>query len=602
MKILKFIVLISILFFIPAYSYSSNLGELRISLIDGDVQIRTEDTEDWVPASINMPLTGGDRIWVPEGGKTELQSRDGTYLRLGEKSALEILTLDNNSYQFYLTEGRAYANFRGLKDSILQIDTPVSSVRAYDRSHFSIDVSEEGYTDISVYRGSVYVEGEEGKTQIEAGKMLSLREKGYAEISPLGLPDLWEKWNRERDQRLTFRRPPSRYLPGELASYSNDFDQNGRWVYEAGYGYVWTPTVVVSAGWAPYRVGRWVWMGGDYVWISYEPWGWVPYHYGRWIFLGVRGWCWVPPPPGAIFWGPGFVGWVHTPTYVAWVPLAPGEIYYGHGYYGPHSVNVTNVNITNINVTKVVYKNVHINNAVTVIHHDTFIGRKHVDVKTHENPFLTHRISVAGPAIKPERTTRLPVVKEIPPARRPPETIREIHVKELKQKRPLVRNKDASVFRPASPTKALPMTKMERPKPLQERVGKPPTTREGVEKPKESKPVGKRVEKPQEFRPQEKVIEKPREQKPMEKRVEKPQEFRPQEKAIEKPREQKPLEKRVEKPQEFRPKEKTIEKPREQKPVGKRAEKPQEFKPQEKAIEKPREHRPVGKEIEKPGS
>jgi hypothetical protein len=594
MKIFKFIVLISILFFLPAYSYSSNLGELRIGLIDGDVQIRTEDTEDWVPASINMPLTGGDRIWVPEGGKTELQLRDGTCLRLGEKSALEILTLDNNSYQFYLTEGRAYANFRGLKDSILQIDTPVSSVRAYERSQFGIDVSEEGDTDISVYRGSVYAEGEEGKTQIEAGKMLSLREKGYAEISPLGPPDPWEKWNRERDRRLTSRRPPSRYLPGDLASYSNDFDQNGRWIYEAEYGYIWTPTVVVSAGWAPYRVGRWVWMGGDYVWISYEPWGWVPYHYGRWIFLGVRGWCWVPPPPGAIFWGPGFVGWVRTPTYVAWVPLAPGETYYGHGYYGPHSVNVTNVNITNINVTNVVYKNVHVNNAVTVVHHDTFIGRKHVDVKTHENPFLAHHISVAGPEIKPERTTRLPVIKEIPPARRPPETIREVHVKELKEKRPLERNKDASVLRPTSPAKALPMTRIEKPKSLQDRVGKPPTTRERVEKPT---PTREGVEKPKSTR---EGTETP---KPTRERVEKPT---PTREGVEKPKSTregidrpKPTREGIETP---KPTREGIERPKESNPTGRGVEKPRELKPQEKAIERPREHRPAEKETEKPRS
>jgi hypothetical protein len=116
--------------------------------------------------------------------------------------------------------------------------------------------------------------------------------------------------------------------------------------------------------------------------------------------------------------GPGFVGWVQTPTYVSWVPLAPGEIYYGHGYYGPHSVNITNVNITNIQVTKVVYKNVHIRNAVTVVHHDTFVTGKHVEVKVRENPFLRERISIGRPNIKPEKTTFMPVIKEIPQVKR----------------------------------------------------------------------------------------------------------------------------------------------------------------------------------------
>jgi hypothetical protein len=56
MKILRRLAFIFILSLLPAYAHSQNLGDLRISLIDGDVQIRTEDTGDWVPASINMPL------------------------------------------------------------------------------------------------------------------------------------------------------------------------------------------------------------------------------------------------------------------------------------------------------------------------------------------------------------------------------------------------------------------------------------------------------------------------------------------------------------------------------------------------------------------
>src|SRR4030065_2661698 len=114
-KFIKSIVLAFMLFYFPAYVSGSTLGSLRISLIEGDVQVRTEDTGEWVPASINMPLVDGDRVWVPEGGRTELQLRDGTFLRLDENSALDILTVEKDSFQFYLTEGRSSTNFRGLK-------------------------------------------------------------------------------------------------------------------------------------------------------------------------------------------------------------------------------------------------------------------------------------------------------------------------------------------------------------------------------------------------------------------------------------------------------------------------------------------------------
>ncbi len=639
MKILKYVILAFMLLYFPAYASGSTLGSLRISLIEGDVQVRTEDTGEWVPASINMPLMDGDRIWVPEEGRTELQLRDGSLLRLDENSALEILTVEKDSFQFYLTEGRSYGNFRGLKGTLLQIDTPDSSVRIYERSNFRIETTQDGYTDISVYRGVVYAENKDGETSVDEGNTLSLGEGTNAELSPLGPPDEWERWNRDRDRRLVERRPPSRYLPDELQAYSSDFEENGRWVRVREYGYVWTPTVHVSVGWAPYRVGRWVWIGGDYVWVSYEPWGWAPYHYGRWAFVSTIGWCWVPPVRGAVYWGPGFVGWVRTPTYVSWVPLAPGEIYYGHGYYGPHSVNITQVNIRQINVQKIVYKNIHVHNSVTVVHHDTFVKGKHVEVKVTENPFLKGKISLGRPDIKPERATRMPVIKEIPQRKRPPEPIREIKVKELKEKRPLVIKKEASVLRPESPLRKMPVKAVEkrgteRPKefrPTEKRIEKPrevkPPERgadkareirepgrevekpgpvqKGIEKPKEVKPTEKQVDRPRETRPPEqsrpveKVIEKPKELKPAERGVEKPKQVKPPEKGIEKFRESRPPEKGAEKPKEFKPAERGVERPREVKPPERGVEKPREFKPAERAVERPKEVKPAEKSVEK---
>jgi hypothetical protein len=658
MKMVKFFAFLFILLFIPAYSFSSSLEFMHISLMDGDVQIRTEDTEEWVPASINMPLRDGDRIWVPEGGRLELRLRDGTYLRLNERSALEVLTLDKDSFQFYLTEGHAYANFSGQRGSFLQMDTPVSSVRVYDRSIFKVDLSEDGLNHISVLKGSVDVESRSGKTTVKAGYTLTLQDETYAELSPLGPPDDWERWNMERDRRLAERRPPSSYLPEDLYGYASDFETYGRWVYVRGYGYVWRPTVVVSVGWAPYRIGRWVWVGGDYVWISYEPWGWVPYHYGRWAFVASFGWCWVPPVRGAVFWGPGFVAWVRTPTYVAWVPLGPREIYYGHGHYGPHSVNITNVNITNIQVNKTVYKNIHVHNAVTMVHHDTFVKGKHVDVKVKENPFLKEKIHVGRPEIKPERNTVMPVVKEVPRAKRPPEPIREIKVREIKEKRPLVREREASVLRPQSPPKEMTLKvkegkpverKFERAKeskpaqrqieksrevkPSERKMERPKSIEKGAEKPPESKPSEKGAEKTKEIRPTEKRIEKPQESKPPEGRTEKPKgaektkEIKPSErttgkppepkqdtKGLERPREMKPpertiekigsTEKKIDRPQEAKSQskspEKGIEKPKEIKTPERVIERPREIKPPEKGVERPKESRPPERGIERP--
>jgi len=597
MKRLKwFMVMVVVMVFLPTGSYSSNLGSLRLSFIEGDVQINTEDTGGWAPASLNMPLYDGDRIWVPEGGRAELHLKDGTTLRLDERTALDILTLERDSYQFFLPEGRVYANFRGIRGSVLQLDTPMSSVRAYERALFQVHILDDRHTDISVFQGSVYAENRDGRVRVDQDKTLALSEGYPGELFPLGPPDEWERWNLNRDRILAERRAPSRYLPEELHPYSHELDDHGRWIYVREYGYVWTPTVVVSAGWAPYRIGRWVWIRGDYVWVSYEPWGWVPYHYGRWAFVARVGWCWVPPPRGAVFWGPGFVAWVRTPTYVSWVPLAPREIYYGYGYYGPYSVNITQVNITTINVERVVYRNVHVKNAVTVVHHDTFVHGKKVDVQVRENPFLRERIHIGRPNIKPERNTVIPVVREVPPSKRPPEKINEIRVREIKERRPLAKEREASVLRPESPPREMeiqrrevrphergPVRREERPSGKIPPVERKPSVKE-TERPVE------RVEKPVETRPIEKPRERTREISPPSGRIEKPQESKPQERPLEKPIErgpQPPVERPREdrKPVETKPIEKERERIREA-PPSRDIEKQPEIKPQEKPIEK----------------
>ncbi|MBI5576335.1 MAG: FecR domain-containing protein [Deltaproteobacteria bacterium] len=455
-------------------SRAESLGAMRVVLIQGDVQVKIADTGEWAPASINMPLLEGDELWVPEDGRAGLQTNNGTHIRFDRNTALQVLRMDRDSFQFYLPQGGVYVLNRASKRSVLQIDTPDASLRSFGGSTFRVDVPETE-TYLAVFRGSVLAENAEGRTNVRAGDMLTLTSDGYAELSPLPSPDEWQRWNEGQDRIVLARGEGYRYLPPELSVYSNDFDRNGRWVNVPGYGYCWTPTVLVVADWAPYRHGRWVWRGGDYVWIGYEPWGWAPYHYGRWVFTGGIGWCWVPPARGDVFWGPGYVGWVRTGDYVAWVPLAPREIYYGHGHFGRHSVNVTNVNINRIQVTNV-YRNVNVTNSVTVIHQKTFVSgrpetvRKEIVGNVRDHFVQKRDIVIGRPPIKPERASYVPVARSIPDAKKPPASVRKIEVKEIRNKRPLVTEADRSAIRPEAKPRNLEVRKVEKPKPARERV------------------------------------------------------------------------------------------------------------------------------------
>ncbi|MFA5353448.1 MAG: FecR family protein [Thermodesulfovibrionales bacterium] len=467
MKIVRVLMIWVALLLVPAYAFSAAPGTMRISLIEGDVQIKTSESEDWGLASINGPVEEGDEIWVPDDGRIELQMSTGTYIRLDRNSSLQILSMENASSQFYLSQGKAYIFYEATAGGVIQVDTPDASTRAFDPAIFRVDLSGQ-YTDVAVYKGYVEAENTVGTTGINAEEMLTLGQDTDGEVGPMGLPDEWEDWNKARNDDLyATDGEGSRYLPDELRTYSPDFDRYGRWVDDPEYGYVWTPTVAVGANWAPYRHGRWVWRGGEYVWIGFEPWGWAPYHYGRWTFARRFGWCWVPPARGDVYWGPGYVGWVRTPEYVGWVPLAPGETYYGQRHYGRHSAIIAEININRLSIN--IFRNVHADDGVTIVHHDSFNSGSFRFVRgdrdfVRNRLFIRGNISIGAPDIRPTRFSFFASDRRIPEAKRPPQRILNLRFKEIKRSRPFVRERERSVLNPGFKPKELPLKSITKPR------------------------------------------------------------------------------------------------------------------------------------------
>ncbi len=279
--------------------------------------------------------------------------------------------------------------------------------------------------------------------------------------------------------------------------------------------------------------------------MSFDPWGWAPYHYGRWAFVARIGWCWVPPAAGDVYWGPGYVGWVGTGDYVGWVPLAPGEIYYGRGYYGRHSVNVTNINITEVHVTNV-YKNVYVNNGPTIVERRTFASSSPKIMRMQPNViqrqvFAKNNLSAGTPFIKPTKESYFASAKRIPAAKLPPQPVRKIDVKQLKESRPFVKAPERSVIKPGTKPGSLPLQSVRTPKtpgkekPAIQRItpserGAPGIPGRGPAPQQEVKPLERRTFQPErgvqpqkEIKPQERRVVPPaqpqKEVKPQERRV-----------------------------------------------------------------------------------
>lgn len=398
---------------IPAAAIAGVVGPARVMLVDGDIMFRTPDTDEWLPASINTPLDEGDAILASSGSRAEIQLADGTVIRLDGGSQLDMIAVEDGFTHLHLASGRLYLRTapNAGKDS-LQIDADDTTVLPDARTRLRIDMLPDSQEDVSLFKGSAYVEGNGNRSKVRSGEHIAL-EEGHSELLPLNPPDDWENWNRELDRNQSRKVTADSNLPDELRPYSGELDSYGSWVRAPEYGMVWRPGVILSDDWAPYRSGRWIWKGDDYVWVSYENWGWVPYHYGRWAVVSGFGWCWVPPVRGDVYWGPGYVGWYHTGSQVGWTPLAPGETFYGHRNYGRQSVNIAS---TPVNTATIRYRNRDARGGLSILLQNDFVRGRTVFQKPSDTRAVSVSVSLGSPRIQPVRETRMPIIRQTPPS------------------------------------------------------------------------------------------------------------------------------------------------------------------------------------------
>ena len=411
------LIVLTVSLIIPAFLQAAVISPARVQLVDGDVLFRTPDDSEWLPVSVNTPLDEGDAIWTPVGSRSEIQLGDGTVVRLAGGSQLDVIALEEGFTHLHLASGGLYLRTaRNAVKNSLQIDADDTTVIPDARTRLRIDMLPDSQEDVAIFKGSAYVEGNGNRTNVRAGEHIAL-EEGHSELLPLNSPDDWERWNSERDRIQSRTSTVETNLPDELQAYAGELNSQGRWVQTAEYGTAWYPTVIRYDDWAPYRSGRWIWKGDDYVWISYENWGWAPYHYGRWAVIGAFGWCWIPPARGDIHWGPGYVGWYRSGSHVGWTPLAPGEIFYGHRNYGRHSVNISN---SSINTSAVEYKNRNVRGGLSILLQNDFLKGRAFFQKPSNAAAVSVSVSPGSPRIQPLRETRMPIIKQTPPRVAPP--------------------------------------------------------------------------------------------------------------------------------------------------------------------------------------
>jgi hypothetical protein len=408
----------------------------RLSYADGSVSLQPAGVEDWADATINRPLTTGDKLWADQNSRAELDIGSAA-IRLGSNTGLSFLNLDDQMAQLNVTAGTALVHVRDLgENQSFEIDTPNVAVLVQSPGDYRVEVNDAGNgTVVKVANGEAQVSatGQTIPMHTQQAFAFDGTDQVNVDETSVGAPDALDSWSIEREHRSQqAREQNSQYLPPDVAG-ADDLAQYGTWESTPDYGNVWTPTVV-AAGWTPYQDGRWAWVSPwGWTWVDAAPWGFAPFHYGRWAYRGTR-WCWVPGPRHVRpVYAPALVGWVGRPGAsvsitvgggpgVGWFPLGPREVYVP-GYRVTNAyvrnVNISNTTIVNTTyitnvyenrVTNITYVNRSRPGAVVSVSRDVFVSGRPIAGRTMRippNELARYNAHGAGPAIAPSRESVL---------------------------------------------------------------------------------------------------------------------------------------------------------------------------------------------------
>jgi hypothetical protein len=290
-----------ILFTIPALA-DSHVRIVRLSDVEGSVQIDRNTGQGFEKALMNMPITQGVKLKTAAGGRAEVEFENGTVLRLADNSSVDFDNLSLRSdgqrvSDVRVNDGTVYVNYKKKHGDDLRLNAGNGAINLdHDRdAHFRLQL-DNGRANLAVFKGELQIAETNKTAKVKKGETLSFDVNGPSDgllaknISSFGA----DQWDSNRDEYLsqyasTFNHSqfPYEYGYSDLTYYGNFFNV-------AGYGTLWRP-FGVSALWDPFGAGAWAYYPSfGYTWVSGYPWGWTPYRYGTWLYVPTYGWAWQP--------------------------------------------------------------------------------------------------------------------------------------------------------------------------------------------------------------------------------------------------------------------------------------------------------------------
>ena len=295
---------------LPAMA-DSQVRIVRLSDVQGTVQIDKNTGLGFENAFLNLPVTQGTQLKTAANGRAEVEFEDGSTLRLTPNSSIQFSTLGLSDSGkrisvVNLADGMAYVNWLGKDDFSLNFSN--EKIALDHAAHFRVDTSSQ-VADLAVFKGDVEIEGPAGKVMVAKKKTATFDAADndkYTLANNITEAPL-DSWDKEaisyHDQYARNNNSASPYGYG-----LSDLNYYGAYNNVPGYGLMWQP-YFTGVGWDPFMDGAWgFYPGMGFMFASAYPWGWLPYRYGNWMFVPGFGWMWQPG---------GWNSWVAVPRYTA---------------------------------------------------------------------------------------------------------------------------------------------------------------------------------------------------------------------------------------------------------------------------------------------
>lgn len=276
---------------------------VRVSYVEGHVQVSHQQGGGYQNVTLNVPLVQGDIVRTGDDGWVEIQLENGSVIRLAPASQLTFSLLSRfpsgaTATEVSLDDGEAgFAVAAGSDDGPFRVNVRGRTISPKRSSRFRITSDNSDPLEVVVWKGELGIFDRDASREVAVKSQevftLDPQDPDHYSLEKGAQADALDSWANQRDQYLTTFASNNTNVQAPYQYGISDMNYYGQYYNVTGCGYCWQP-YGVGLNWDPFMNGYWDSCPGGFTWVSAYPWGWMPYRFGQWVFVPGFGWMWQP--------------------------------------------------------------------------------------------------------------------------------------------------------------------------------------------------------------------------------------------------------------------------------------------------------------------